>query len=180
MRAHLRGSHVLYARADHCRQHDHIRSLLWVLHRNMLALTPLTYGLQSPLTEARNPCRCRSLCAIGHIACSKGYRDRSEVGYSLVFHRFVPPLVYRRFLNSFGNWLGLGALIGRLSFVSSRRTYIEFTVIYPGSPIAGALLSKQFIWWRPTLFAALCVFFGALCFAISRFWLSRRRGTWRL
>ncbi|KAF9460383.1 major facilitator superfamily domain-containing protein [Collybia nuda] len=46
-----------------------------------------------------------------------------------------------------------------------------------GTPIAGALLSTSFIWWRPVLFAGLCVTFGALCFTMSRFLASRQKGT---
>ncbi|KAF8810257.1 MFS general substrate transporter [Phlegmacium glaucopus] len=46
-----------------------------------------------------------------------------------------------------------------------------------GTPIAGALLSSSFIWWRPILFSGLCVFSGALCFFTSRFLIARRKGT---
>lgn len=46
-----------------------------------------------------------------------------------------------------------------------------------GTPIAGALLSSSFIWWRPVLFSALCVFSGTLCFCISRLLIACRKGT---
>ncbi|KAF8961854.1 major facilitator superfamily domain-containing protein [Flammula alnicola] len=46
-----------------------------------------------------------------------------------------------------------------------------------GTPIAGALLSTSFLWWRPTLFSGMCVFCGASCFFASRFLLSRRKRT---
>lgn len=49
-----------------------------------------------------------------------------------------------------------------------------------GTPIAGALLSSRFIWWRPILFAGLCVLCGGLCFCVTRFQLTRRRGTQRV
>ncbi|KJA23936.1 hypothetical protein HYPSUDRAFT_137083 [Hypholoma sublateritium FD-334 SS-4] len=46
-----------------------------------------------------------------------------------------------------------------------------------GTPIAGALLSTTFQWWRPTLFSGICVFSGASCFTATRFLLARRRNT---
>lgn len=45
-----------------------------------------------------------------------------------------------------------------------------------GTPIAGALLTSSFIWWRPSLFSGMCVFGGALCFCMSRFLIARRKG----
>ncbi|KAF9484040.1 MFS general substrate transporter [Pholiota conissans] len=49
-----------------------------------------------------------------------------------------------------------------------------------GTPIAGALLSTSFLWWRPTLFSGICVFGGASCFSIARTFLARRRHTQRI
>ncbi|KAF5384219.1 hypothetical protein D9615_003456 [Tricholomella constricta] len=46
-----------------------------------------------------------------------------------------------------------------------------------GTPIAGALLSKDFVWWRPSLFAAICVLTGALCFSLTRMLVARRKET---
>ncbi|KAG5653183.1 hypothetical protein H0H81_001900 [Sphagnurus paluster] len=46
-----------------------------------------------------------------------------------------------------------------------------------GTPIAGALLSKDFIWWRPSLFSAISVLIGALCFSTTRAIVARRKGT---
>jgi MFS family permease len=45
-----------------------------------------------------------------------------------------------------------------------------------GTPIAGALLTSSFIWWRPSFFAGMCVFSGTLCFCISRFMIARQKG----
>jgi hypothetical protein len=49
-----------------------------------------------------------------------------------------------------------------------------------GTPIAGALLTSQFIWWRPVLFSGLCVIAGSSCFILSRVLLGRARGTHRV
>ncbi|KAF8065016.1 major facilitator superfamily domain-containing protein [Lyophyllum atratum] len=46
-----------------------------------------------------------------------------------------------------------------------------------GTPIAGALLSTSFIWWRPIVFAGLSVSAGTVCFCISRYLSSKRKGT---
>ncbi|KAF5325482.1 hypothetical protein D9619_009912 [Psilocybe cf. subviscida] len=46
-----------------------------------------------------------------------------------------------------------------------------------GTPIAGALLSSSFIWWRPTAFAGICVFCGASCFLTTRILLGLRKKT---
>ncbi|KAF8888857.1 major facilitator superfamily domain-containing protein [Infundibulicybe gibba] len=46
-----------------------------------------------------------------------------------------------------------------------------------GSPIAGALLSSSFIWWRPILFSGLCVLAGSLSFGITRIFVARRKQT---
>jgi MFS family permease len=46
-----------------------------------------------------------------------------------------------------------------------------------GTPIAGALLSSSFIWWRPTAFSGICVFCGASCFLTTRILLGLRKKT---
>ncbi|KAG6827018.1 hypothetical protein H0H92_013538 [Tricholoma furcatifolium] len=38
-----------------------------------------------------------------------------------------------------------------------------------GTPIAGALLSTTFVWWRPIIFSGICVSAGAFCFGITHF-----------
>ncbi|KAL5531046.1 hypothetical protein ACEPAG_3922 [Sanghuangporus baumii] len=42
-----------------------------------------------------------------------------------------------------------------------------------GTPIAGALLTHQFTWWRPAVFAGTMVMFGTLLLALSGFLWSR-------
>jgi len=49
-----------------------------------------------------------------------------------------------------------------------------------GTPVAGALLSKDFIWWRPSLFAGICVLTGAMFFLVTRMLAVRNKGTSRL
>ncbi|TFK32267.1 major facilitator superfamily domain-containing protein [Crucibulum laeve] len=46
-----------------------------------------------------------------------------------------------------------------------------------GSPIAGALLSTTFKFWKPILFAGLSVSCGTVCFCITRYMRSRKLGT---
>lgn len=46
-----------------------------------------------------------------------------------------------------------------------------------GTPIAGALLSSSFIWWRPITFSGLCVFSGAAFICFTRYVVSRKKGT---
>ena len=58
--------------------------------------------------------------------------------------------------------------------------YAKTLRLFSGSPVAGALLSKDFHLWRPTLFAAVCTFVAALCFGISRVILGRRKKTWKV
>ncbi|KNZ79277.1 Riboflavin transporter MCH5 [Termitomyces sp. J132] len=45
------------------------------------------------------------------------------------------------------------------------------------TPIAGALLSKNFIWWRPSLFSGLCVTTGGLLFFLTRTLVARKKRT---
>ena len=46
-----------------------------------------------------------------------------------------------------------------------------------GTPIAGALLTSSFDWWKPILFAGLVVAFASGCYFIARLLLSREKGT---
>ncbi|KAK0447182.1 major facilitator superfamily domain-containing protein [Armillaria borealis] len=49
-----------------------------------------------------------------------------------------------------------------------------------GNPIAGALLTSSYLWWRPSLFAGLCVTCGAILFTLARFGVARQKGTQRV
>lgn len=42
-----------------------------------------------------------------------------------------------------------------------------------GSPISGALLTKQYIWWAPALFCAIIAFIGGILFVILRLRITR-------
>ncbi|KAK0203766.1 hypothetical protein DFS33DRAFT_830202 [Desarmillaria ectypa] len=46
-----------------------------------------------------------------------------------------------------------------------------------GTPVAGALLTSSYIWWKPILFAGLCTSCGALLFACARIGVARYKGT---
>ncbi|KAF8067971.1 major facilitator superfamily domain-containing protein [Lyophyllum atratum] len=46
-----------------------------------------------------------------------------------------------------------------------------------GTPIAGALLSSSFIWWRPLVFSSLCMFSGAGFICFTRHVVSKKKGT---
>lgn len=49
-----------------------------------------------------------------------------------------------------------------------------------GSPIAGALLGDDFNWSPPILFSGATVALAAASFGMSRFFVARERGTWRV
>ncbi|EAU83833.2 hypothetical protein CC1G_09502 [Coprinopsis cinerea okayama7 len=49
-----------------------------------------------------------------------------------------------------------------------------------GTPIAGLLLTSDFHWWRPIVFAGVCVSTGFLSFTCTRFLKARERGTHRV
>jgi hypothetical protein len=74
--------------------------------------------------------------------------------------------------------------------------YILNDLYFKGTPIAGALLSAQFTWWRPIVFAGvrrsfvashhdqmltenfkICLMASAGCFCIARFLVARTSGT---
>ncbi|KAF4608125.1 hypothetical protein EYR40_000469 [Pleurotus pulmonarius] len=46
-----------------------------------------------------------------------------------------------------------------------------------GSPIAGALLTSDYIWWRPVVFGGVVMTVGQLLMIIARFLVVRRKGT---
>ncbi|KAF8225737.1 MFS general substrate transporter [Tricholoma matsutake] len=46
-----------------------------------------------------------------------------------------------------------------------------------GTPIAGALLTSEFIWWRPILYSGLCVACGTLILTWTAVLVSRKKGT---
>ncbi|KAK2460860.1 hypothetical protein APHAL10511_007330 [Amanita phalloides] len=46
-----------------------------------------------------------------------------------------------------------------------------------GNPIAGALLTSSFIWWRPIIFAGVAVALGGICFFAARVFLVKEKGT---
>ncbi|KAL0945825.1 hypothetical protein HGRIS_012109 [Hohenbuehelia grisea] len=43
-----------------------------------------------------------------------------------------------------------------------------------GTPISGALLTSRFLWWRPIVFAGMCITCGCLCFITTLVLLSRQ------
>ncbi|RDB17187.1 Riboflavin transporter MCH5 [Hypsizygus marmoreus] len=45
------------------------------------------------------------------------------------------------------------------------------------TPINGLILTSRLHWWRPIVFTGTTTIAGAICFAISRFFLVRRKGT---
>lgn len=53
-------------------------------------------------------------------------------------------------------------------------TVIGFAALI-SSPIYGALLSKSFIWWRPTVYSAICLGVAAVSYSIARYLHWRRR-----
>ncbi|KAF8177697.1 MFS general substrate transporter [Pholiota molesta] len=46
-----------------------------------------------------------------------------------------------------------------------------------GTPITGALLTREFIWWRPILYASVSSFIGTSLFLLSRMRMAKRKGT---
>ncbi|CAE6475518.1 unnamed protein product [Rhizoctonia solani] len=46
-----------------------------------------------------------------------------------------------------------------------------------GTPIAGALLTRELTWWRPILFAGIVVICGCVCLSIARNSQARAKGT---
>jgi len=46
-----------------------------------------------------------------------------------------------------------------------------------GNPIAGALLTSSYTWWKPIVFAGLVAGLGSVCFLSARFFVAREKGT---
>ncbi|KAG6910729.1 hypothetical protein DXG01_008260 [Tephrocybe rancida] len=46
-----------------------------------------------------------------------------------------------------------------------------------GTPIAGALLSSSFIWWRPLVFSGVCMLAGSGFLAFTSYLVSKKKGT---
>ncbi|KAF5383077.1 hypothetical protein D9615_004876 [Tricholomella constricta] len=46
-----------------------------------------------------------------------------------------------------------------------------------GTPIAGALLSSSFIWWRPLVFSGVCMLAGTASLCFTRYVVSKTKGT---
>ncbi|OJA21397.1 hypothetical protein AZE42_01919 [Rhizopogon vesiculosus] len=62
----------------------------------------------------------------------------------------------------------LGGRMGICSFMSGFGSLI-------GTPIAGALLTSNYIWWMPDLFAGIIALVGAMMYGIMRFLYVRRQ-----
>ncbi|OAX32635.1 MFS general substrate transporter [Rhizopogon vinicolor AM-OR11-026] len=62
----------------------------------------------------------------------------------------------------------LGARMGICSFISGFGSLI-------GTPIAGALLTSHYIWWRSALFSGIIALVGAMMFTIMRLMFVRRQ-----
>ncbi|KAF8888855.1 major facilitator superfamily domain-containing protein [Infundibulicybe gibba] len=77
-----------------------------------------------------------------------------------------------------GAYVGLLApMVASISKQDEVGARLGICFFFAGSPIAGALLSPSFIWWRPVLFSGLCVSAGALSFGITRIFVARRKQT---
>ncbi|SJK98360.1 related to MFS monocarboxylate transporter [Armillaria ostoyae] len=84
-----------------------------------------------------------------------------------------------------GGYMGLFApMIGSLARKDSEigaRMGICFTFTglggLVGTPIAGALLTSSYIWWRPIVFAGLCTSSGAVLFACARIGVAGYKST---
>ncbi|KAG6907710.1 hypothetical protein DXG01_007728 [Tephrocybe rancida] len=73
----------------------------------------------------------------------------------------------------------IGARLG-ICFTFTVRSYISAESGFGGligTPIAGALLSKGFIWWRPSIWSGLCIVTGGLCFVLTRMLVARKKGS---
>jgi len=46
-----------------------------------------------------------------------------------------------------------------------------------GNPIAGALLTSSYTWWKPIIFAGLVAGMGSVCLSGARFFVAREKGT---
>ncbi|KAF8625089.1 hypothetical protein AX15_005568 [Amanita polypyramis BW_CC] len=90
-------------------------------------------------------------------------------------------IVYGFFSGAFGGLLGpmLSALAKNDSEIGARMGIgYSFAGIggLIGNPIAGALLTSSYIWWRPILFTGIFVTLGAACFLSSWFIIAKEKG----
>lgn len=98
---------------------------------------------------------------------------------------YIIALLYGFFVGAYVGFLApmVGSLARRDSEIGARMgicfTFTGFGGLV-GNPIAGALLTSSYIWWRPSLFAGLCVTCGAILFALARFGVARQKGTRRV
>ncbi|KIK68871.1 hypothetical protein GYMLUDRAFT_67575 [Collybiopsis luxurians FD-317 M1] len=106
----------------------------------------------------------------------------SELAVTSASGSFIVAVLYGIF---YGAYVGLFApMVGSLAKADSEigaRMGICFAFNsfggLIGTPIAGALLTSEYIWWRPTLFTGLSVIAGGFCLIASRFWISRYKGS---
>jgi len=70
---------------------------------------------------------------------------------------------------------GLGGLIGE--HLQTSLPYIHTEETFSGSPVAGALLTSHYYWWRPVLYAGLNLGLSTVLLTASRIMLSQRKDT---
>ncbi|KAK0460609.1 major facilitator superfamily domain-containing protein [Desarmillaria tabescens] len=98
---------------------------------------------------------------------------------------YIIALLYGLFVGAYLGFLApmVGSLAKRDSEIGARMgicfTFTGFGGLV-GNPISGALLTSSYIWWRPSLFAGLCVTCGAILFTFARFGVARQKGTHRV
>ncbi|KAK0224155.1 major facilitator superfamily domain-containing protein [Armillaria fumosa] len=98
---------------------------------------------------------------------------------------FTIALLYGLFVGAYVGFLApmVGSLAKQDSEIGARMG-ICFTFTanssMAGNPIAGALLTSSYMWWRPSLFAGLCVTCGAVLFTLARFGVAKQKRTHRV
>ncbi|KAI0060366.1 MFS general substrate transporter [Artomyces pyxidatus] len=65
--------------------------------------------------------------------------------------------------------------VGTLDFINGFRSILSSRMA--GTPIVGALLTRQFIWWRPIVYCAATSMLGAAFFWACRVIIGKRKGT---
>lgn len=108
------------------------------------------------------------ICCLGVVKTSGGF-----VAFAIVFGFFsgggislVPPAIgsLAKDMSEIGTRIGIAlALSGIMGLFAT--------------PIAGALLTSNFYWWRPILFAGITMIAAGTLFAVSRFFVAKRKGT---
>ena len=117
---------------------------------------------------------------LAHVIGSTADND-SEIGarlgvcFTFTGKNYSLKPVYKRILNYFHRYWWFDWYDFYRSFRNLSEMKFELLLLL-GTPIAGALLTSSFIWWRPSLFSGICVSSGVLCFCISRFLIARRKG----